>query len=504
MLTMPRANQRKLVEEEIEILLQNLGEGRVEGVAYDTAWVSRLVRRYPDAGFEQCLQWLRHNQYEDGTWGGSLVHYHDRFISTLAAIVALREVGTDPRDERRVKRGEDALWRYVGKLSRDDSDTVGFPILAASLAEEAHDYDLQVPSPPLRFSERYKAKVKVLLESPNRSWLNNSLVVSSEALRTAVTEHDDIFSDNYSVGMSPAATAAHLLRLSNDNALSYINGLLKHDNFGAVPAFSPIDLFEIAWALNELRLSGAISPNHASIKPLLDFLWLNWSATDGLSYSNYSNVRDLDDTAVCFSVLHWAGYPVNLDVFETYEQKDHFCCYTNETNPSVSAQARLLSTLSEYNDDDPRCRLWKQKIVNALYKLDDNGSFWSDKWHSSPYYINSFALKALSQFAQDLASSRYTWIIRTQNDDGGWGYYGTSTLEETAFCLHALTLTKTIFNVDVEILHKAASFIFTHFRNETYPPLWLGKTLYTPYNVVKSVIYGSMFIYFEKIGDSRL
>src|SRR5438093_4799611 len=88
---------------EIDALLSRLGEGHVDGVAYDTAWAARLAPLYPGYGFEEALEWLREHQAEDGTWGAPVIHYHDRFISTLAAIIAFRETGRESRDERRIK-----------------------------------------------------------------------------------------------------------------------------------------------------------------------------------------------------------------------------------------------------------------------------------------------------------------------------------------------------------------------------------------------------------------
>ena len=109
------------IKTQIELLLKDLGKGRVDGVAYDTAWVARLTEHYPGHGFDNSMEWLRQNQHDDGTWGAPLVHYHDRFISTLAAIVALQEGGRETRDQRRVKRGEAALWKLIGKLGKDNN-----------------------------------------------------------------------------------------------------------------------------------------------------------------------------------------------------------------------------------------------------------------------------------------------------------------------------------------------------------------------------------------------
>ena len=62
----PNLGQSTLLAHEIKMLVRDLGRGRVYGVAYDTAWVARLAGRYSD--FEFSLEWLRRNQYEDGTW----------------------------------------------------------------------------------------------------------------------------------------------------------------------------------------------------------------------------------------------------------------------------------------------------------------------------------------------------------------------------------------------------------------------------------------------------
>ncbi|MBE0691269.1 MAG: hypothetical protein IH587_14210, partial [Anaerolineae bacterium] len=209
------ADDIDILNMEISKLLSELGTGKVEGVAYDTAWVARLAPRYPGYGFEESLEWLRWNQHADGTWGAPLVHYHDRFVSTLAAIVALREAGQDAGDDQRIKRGETALWQLVGKLGRDDSDTVGFPIISTALAEDALELGLDVPLPPLRHAEPYKNKVASLLKLPTRDWRVSPMSHSLEALRHAVTIEDNVLASNHSVGISPAATAGYLLEFED-------------------------------------------------------------------------------------------------------------------------------------------------------------------------------------------------------------------------------------------------------------------------------------------------
>jgi len=486
---------RDFLESEIQKLLENLGTGKVNGVAYDTAWVSRLAPRYPGYGFENTLEWLRRNQYDDGTWGAPLVHYHDRFISTLAAIVALREVGDGNRDERRVQRGEQALWRLVGKLGRDDSDTIGFPILTASLAQDAVELRLDVPKPPIRFAVKYKKKVEDLLEQSNRNWRSSSLTYSLEGLRHSVREGDNVFEANGSISVSPAATASYLLSYSNKEALAYLRNNVIEDEEPSLPAFDPVDVFDIAWSLNHLRLAGVVEADHPDVVLALDYLWNVWSPVVGASPATNFAISDVDTTAACFMVLKWGGYPVNGDAFKHFEMDEHFCCYKEETNVSLSANVRVLAAL-RMCDDHPLQSQWIDKIVRLLHQTDDNGSFWWDKWHASPYYVTSTSINALFGIDDYLAQSRLKWILRTQNDDGGWGYLGSSTPEETAYCLEALTIwDRQVQRIDSIILEAAFEYLIKHVNDMKFTPLWIGKTLYTVKNPVKAVVLSALLGY---------
>lgn len=489
----PNLGQSSLLSYEIQTLVRELGKGKVDGVAYDTAWVARLAGHYD--GFDQSLEWLRRNQYEDGTWGAPYLHYHDRFISTLAAIVALREVGTHPRDKRRVKRGEDALWKLVGHLGRDDSDTVGFPILSTVLAEEATALGFDVPQPPIRYAAPYKKKVLALLNSPVRPWRNSTITFSLEALRMAVNENDDVLEANHSVSISPAATASYLLMRRHDGALDYLRTLMADEGTGGIPAFGRIDIFEMLWSLMKLRLTDLIQPDDPDVRVILDKLAERWSPEFGISYSTHFPVVDIDDTAATFILLKWGGYNVSADVFRYYEKDDHFCCYQGETNASPSTHLRLLQGL-QYAQDHPQYSEWVTKIIAALKRFDENGSFWSDKWHTSPYYVSNLAIHALHDVDNMLAGSRLKWILKTQNDDGGWGYLGDSTPEETAYALDSLiTWDRTVEPVDHSIMDEAAKFLMAHINDTSYVPLWISKGLYTPHNIVRATILSALYQY---------
>jgi halimadienyl-diphosphate synthase len=489
-------SQQTALETEILTLVRNLGTGGIDGVAYDTAWVARLAGRYPGYGFEDSIEWLRRNQYDDGTWGASLLHYHDRFASTLAAIVALREVGSEARDERRVKRGEAALWKLVSRLGRDDSDTVGFPIVSLSLAQDALELGLDVPRPPIRYAAGYKKKVQSILAQPNRDWRKNALSFSLEGLWRAVGEEDTVLEANHSVASSPAATAAYLFSHVDEGALDYLQQIKQAD--GSIPALAPIDVFDISWSMSALKSVQIVQPDNHDVQQVLNHLWERWSTETGLYYSSYFKVPDLDITSASFVLLRWGGFPVEGDIFEYFEMEDHFCTYREESNPSPAAHLRLLLALQAC-PEHPKQPAWMQKTLTALRRYDENGSFWWDKWHASPYYVSNLAVRALYNVDRELAATRLKWILRTHNDDGGWGYLDTSTAEETAYCLDTLLLwNRHVETIDPAIINAAGKFLMTHSENQEYTPLWISKGLYTPHNIVKSAIVSALFNYMER------
>lgn len=489
-----------LLNNELKTLLEELGRGRTDGVAYDTAWVARLTKHYAHDSIAAALSWIRNNQYDDGTWGCPVPHYHDRYLSTLAAIVALKDVGDGPDDEERIMRGEDALWRIVGKLAYDDHDTIGFPILSIQLTEEARQIGLEVPQPAVRYAAAYNQRVEQILNQPHRNWRTNTLSFSVEVLRDELFEDDIVFDSNRSVAVSPAATAGYLLRYENSDALDYLLQSLADDGTGAARAVDPIDDFEVVWALNHLRYANLISPDDFHVKRVLEKLFETYNRKGGLGYASYNLLVDVDGTSAGWGALKWAGYPVDLDIFEPYEAEDYFRGFLIETDPALSAQLRLLAALRmAEGEDDPRVDAWIKKIVGAVHWMDNNGSFWTDKWHTSPYYVNSTGIWALYGLDNTLVETRLKWILRTQNSDGGWGYFEESTPEETAYCLESLLWwDKHVQRLDDTILDKAVSYLIPHITDERYTPLWIGKSLYSPHYVVKAAILGAIHRYINR------
>jgi halimadienyl-diphosphate synthase len=473
-------------------LLDSLGQPytKVSSSAYDTAWAARLDQHFPERGFKQSLEWLRSNQHQDGSWGGAVFHYHERIASTLSAMIALREAG-DAQDEGRIRAGESFLWRCSPRLHFDANDTIGFPVIIVALTQQAQQLGLEIPENLSRNIAKIRKKLSLLGHDPEM-WRYTTLTYSLEAILHHLPEGVQIdFTDELGcVGAAPASTAATLMdpRTYTDGALRYLENLLDRQGDGGIPTVDQIDIFETAWSLNYLRHIDDITPDHPQIKPLLDYLWSKWSDEAGVGFSSYFNRADLDDTAVTFTVLRWGGYPANADVFAQYEAAIHFRCYEGELDPSLSAQLHMVLAL-QFAKEHPMYEAWSKKLIQFLRLSDRDGYFWFDKWHVSPYYLSGPSIRILHGVVDDLIESRLKWLIKSQNMDGGWGYYGASTVEETAYCLQGLLYAdQHIAPVDTAVIDAAAGYFLQQLPTAELVPLWIGKGLYTPYRVVQASI----------------
>ncbi len=480
---------------ELEQIFAAMGNGRVNSVAYDTAWIARLDLAYGGYNFNEALPWLRRHQHKDGSWGGDVLHYHDRFICTLSALITLHIAGDGAEDVARMRAADEFLWREHLRLRQDAHETIGFPVLATSLVEEARVLGLGVPRNPYCDTETIARKLTILQESPHL-WRNSTMSFSLEAVRACFPNDPDFLESNGSVGTSPAATAALLLRSQgvSQAALEYLQRNVLED--GGVPNVSPIDTFEIAWSLNYLRHAGVISPDDPPVQKALAELWKAWSPETGMGFSSYYSVRDLDDTAVGYAMLRWGGYPVKADIFAQFEEDDHFRCFPHEVDPSLSATLRLVDALKL--DPTHICyESWIRKAVGMIRRYHNNGVMWFDKWHASPYYPVCISVQALRGTADDIVASQIHWILASQREDGGWGYYATSTPEETAYALLALFYwDEYAVRVNADVINAAGAYLLTHFGSgEELTPLWLGKCLYTPEYVVRSLIVASLHQY---------
>jgi hypothetical protein len=474
--------------EYIETLLKNLGQGLTLSVPYDTAWLAQLD---PEYGFGEAYQWLNTHQNDDGSWGSGISHYHDRIICTLAALIALKKGPSNSATDSRIQRALNYIKTNIYSSRVGFHETINFTGLATYLLSHARELGLDTPLPDIY---QPSPKLARLRHRPDL-WGNHSIAYSLECFQPKYEQVQSLFASNGSIASSPAATIAVMLNSNSavPEALAYLRQYVSDD--GGMPTVAPINLFEITWSLHHLISSDAISPEHPEVHRLLDFDWQHWNHSRGQSWGNAFKLENLDDSASGFLFLRWGHYPVSVSTFAWYEQEDRFFCYPDETDPSLHAHLKLLQALKTEYRQHP----WIDKINNFITTYHTTAAP-RDKWHISPYYIYATAIPALHTINDSLMHTYAQYALNHQNADGGWGFYGVSTSEETAYALKALIYYHThVAPVETSILHRAAQYLAGHY-NTSYIACWIGKCLYTPYNVIHAAVLGAMHSYLH-LGD---
>ena len=493
--------------QETRELVENL-DHRMSPSAYDVAWLARLRNHGDgDARWPDMIEWLLEAQHPDGSWGGEIVYYHDRIICTLAAAIALRENGHSPRAQVAIGRAERFLWHHLHLLPRDPADLSGFELVFPTLLDEARTLGLDVPNHTCGYREIQTAKLRLippeLLLSPQCSSVYSLEFLGRfgdlEQLRAAL-------SSNGSLGDSPAATA-YFMSLCPDqldeNALRYLEAVRARNR---VVTVYPFRTFELAWVLNSLLYSGlpistfinrdTCSELHSEMTPT------------GIALDPTFGAKDGDITSVCSRVLLSAGYEVDPLILAHFEDKETriFQTYFYERNASVSTNTHALDALRLMPDYPDREEVQKQVAV-ALLNYRRYGIYWTDKWHASPYYATSHVLVALLREGMYLAHAcRHTvdWLLHTQRPDGSWGFFQEGTIEETAYALEGLLHYNRHERISPDVLHRGAAYLAEKYQGprSTFPELWLAKSIYSPYDIVRSAILAALILHEETFGHS--
>jgi halimadienyl-diphosphate synthase len=480
--------------EELEALFKNqIGKGEMAGTAYDTAWVASV----PDPehsdrpAFPQALEWLRLHQRSDGGWGAEIQYSHDRILSTLIATIVLAEY-PDQWTHIEVEAGIRAIWRNVQGLAHTLHETIGFELILPTLLDRAKSLGFSLP---YAYLDNYRAKRQQKISLIPAELLYSRHVTSAFSLEFLGDDVDharlngDLQEGNGSIATSPSATSYFITRTNNPAAWAFIADVVRRAQ-GAIPAVVPIDVFELAWALYNVHLvHNSFPPTAISAINKLAHMW----SPKGLGHNRFYSVYDLDDTAVAYTVLAWAGQQPSADVFEHYELEEGFFCYPYERDLSVSAHIHLFQALS-VSAPFPGREKMIQKALSVITRNKIAALFWIDKWHASAYYSTTHAIIALLDADPSLCEGAVTWLLQTQRPDGSWGQE-IATAEETAYCVQALVVYRlhggnvpaSVFSQALEYLTKSPER-----KNCHYKPLWLGKTLYSPTWVVHSAVLSAM------------
>jgi halimadienyl-diphosphate synthase len=478
-------------------LIDEIGPGHMASTAYDTAWAARLGE--VDWGLSsRALTWLAERQLPDGSWGAPApMYYHDRVICTLAAMIALSYRGRRERDKVQIESGKRALERIVGSATQGlQSDpngaTVGFEMIAPTLAAEAEKLGIIKHQGDRILGRLSKLRAKKLAYLKDNMINRNVTIAFSAEMAGADGKHmldvKNLQESNGSVGISPSATAyfATYIKSGDLPSLKYLRSVMKED--GGLPNVAPFDVFEIAWTLWNLSFIPGLKKN-GKLQPHLDFLSKAWQPRRGVGFAAGYSVKDSDDTGLVYDTLLRYGIEKDLASVLIYEEKDHFRCFDLEANPSISANIHVLGALAQAGLDQRNSSV--RKAVRFLQRAKGNFPFWVDKWHSSPYYATAHAIIACANIANEILEESVQWILKTQNRNGSWGTY-LQTAEETAYALQALWVwNEKVSKIPGTVFNHGARWLKEN-MDHPYPPLWMGKCLYSPHLVIRSAIISAL------------
>lgn len=486
-------------------LIQNL-DNRLSPSAYDTAWMARVrddsgeKARWPDL-----VDWLLANQHEDGSWGGQIYYVHDRILSTLVALIALKENGIDEIHPEQIEEGEAFIWHNIHKLHTDLMELAGFEILLPTLIQDAHTLGLKVPAHSYGYGAIRDAKLskipmelmtspKVSLSNAMEFWKGNDALNILEQVQGA----------SGAIANSPSTTSylAITSKSQNKAAIQWLQAV-KDRPYG-IPDFHPWTDFEISWTMQHLAYSGI---------PLTEFrdlpVWetlLQDLTPRGISIHPTYSIRDGDTTSVSIHVLRRAGFDVDPLILKTFEhpEKSHFLTFFFERNMSVITNVHALEALSLLPDYPDRDEVY-DNVVRAILSQQKYQTFWIDKWHISPFYASAHTLIALMTIGEHhlLEYSNFiTWLLHTQREDGSWGYFDRGTREETA--LAVLTLMHyhdLVQEINPDIIHRAMEYLEgAEEKNLPFEELYIGKVLYAPIDVIKALLFSAKYRYKNTIG----
>lgn len=462
--------------------------------AYDTAWLAWL---YPEA-----REWIANNQHADGSWGAELEYYHDRVLTTLAAMNALAATSTNSHELEQIGKGVRYLERVIPKLGQDAFETVGFELLLPSMVQIGqklglkYDRIAQLIEPQM---PNYYQKLALIPEAmiySSRATIAHSLeFVGLDKLdRTAIAS---LRTKNGDIHSSPSATA--FVEVATGGSVeggNYLRSTLRRYN-NTAPVLFPFETFETVWSLYHIGLQQDLRALSPAILPLIERLKTGWNEKEGIGLSK-EFVVDADDTALGFFILSQFDIMPDPHIFEHYEAEDHFRCFSFERNISLDIHVHIVDTLKAM-PPFPRREEMLLKALNTLgrYLTDE---YIVDKWHVSPYYSTAHAVIGLTGLSDQIIQKQINWLLKTQQPDGSWTFYPycpRAAVEETAYVLMALMVVyEKKGNIPVTVIDKGFRYLERRYRSaEDLPALWIGKVLYNPYHIVNSVLQSTLLKY---------
>ncbi len=470
----------------------------IASTVYDTAWVAALrhpqnptIPRVPTA-----YHWLCNRQLHDGSWGSSVPFAQDRIICTLAAIRALTRFPQTDATYSALRSGQRYLWHAAAHLGKEPVELVAFELLVPTLAADVETAGIELPPYIHQYDHLRREKLALIpphLQISALTTLSHSLeclgtTIAPATLRAAQNA-------NGSIGNSPAATAYYLDREENAAAWGYLQTCMAAGDGVAVPVLHPCATYDLLWSAYHRALGGR---SWSSLVSPQQTAWLAEQIQDGVRLDPSFPIPDADDTAVAALLLLEQGFAIDETVLEQFARPTHYASFSFERGVSTGVNIHALHFLTRLPPTQQRLN----RIRTMLTFLGDQRShttYWFDKWHCSPFYATAHALISLAHVtdannaarAAALAAPALVWLRATQGQDGGWGWYGRSTAEETALAVLGLRAWLDREPWALQAARRGRRFIATS-RHAPIDALWMDKCLYTPSNIVSAMLNSAL------------
>jgi hypothetical protein len=531
------ATLRPHVRQHFQALLSDRGDWNLS--VYDLAWVL-CCDFFNEEEKRKNLALLLAAQHADGGWGDPGYMPHSALVDTLAATMALVRLGQPLPRPRELKARVEALILACHEYPHHD--TVAFELVAPKLLHwlERHECTFPLGAQAREFIElvnrKGDAKLSKLRQLGPLFDPGSTLSYTAElaALMPGLLEDvghlPQTMLPNGAIGLSPAATAATILLLSEQGRevpsglYKYLRETFEDYQREGFPNLHPIVTSRRLWNVRPWLVSGNIF-DLVRDETLLSLLTQIYQETNidergRVSWdTNNADLPDLDDTAVAFalySVLTKAGVrglkPMTSASLQQFQRKNGtFFCYPYELHPSPSALLHSVmsmdlaeNTFEESFSRDPVNQDILRNLLEQLHPRDFSfDQLNHDKWHATWTYGVQKWLSLRSVLTTYPVQVR-DMLTEVENrvKQGGWGQLE-PTLEETAYVTSGLaTLLKYDTDLPPEELSQLRGLIEGAHRflvqdllkpDVQLPALWISKNMYSPRFQIASAVLDAMY-----------
>lgn len=153
---------------------------------------------------------------------------------------------------------------------------------------------------------------------------------------------------------------------------------------------------------------------------------------------------------------------------QTEEQQRQVYCNNNlwGTGPDNEVVANILYALALY--DKQRFMSTIHGGIDYLLSRQETDGHWVSQWYTGAYYGTYVSLRLLAEMdmhEKEQFQNATTFLLQTQNPDGGWGLDSTSDVLSTALALLGLT-TSTIQRLPQEVLARGLQFLSNNWETQ--------------------------------------